>query len=136
MSSFRENAVVSAFLGKAGVAAAAGDRCHAAAPLQAQPSLAAGALEVLVLLAVAPSYLELAQFGAPLGGFIQIDPVFGVALFNVAGKHTENGVYIAEKRQIPKEHDARDEVEQQQRKACIDDGARKLIGAVAAVHIA
>ena len=57
----------SGFLGKAGVAATAGDGHDALAPGKTEPRLAAGAAEVFVLLAVFETVLRLTQLGLGAG---------------------------------------------------------------------
>lgn len=59
--------IPSGFLGKAGVAAAAGDGHDPLAPGQTEPRFAAGAAEVFVLLAVFETVLRLTQLGLGAG---------------------------------------------------------------------
>ncbi len=72
-------------------AADAGDVAFAGAALHAEKNLAVGALEVLIVLAVLHTFDELAGLQLPVGGQVDVLPVFFNTLGVVPGEHTEDG---------------------------------------------
>ena len=77
------------------LAVAAGDLLFACAAGQAHARMTLRALEILILLAIAPADFELRVFRAPLGGFIQESLVFLTAFVDVAGEGAENHIDVA-----------------------------------------
>ena len=87
----------SGFLLELVAAADAGDVAFTGAALHAQENFTVRALEVLIVLAILETLGKLGALQFPVGGQVDVLPVFLNTLGIVPGKHTENGRAIEDK---------------------------------------
>ena len=115
-------------------AADAGDVALAGTALHAEKHLAVGALEVLIVLAVLETLGELGALQFPVGGQVDVLPVFLNTLGIVPGKHTENGRAIEDKAQQGEQADAGEAAQKGNNKTGKQREHTEIIWAMATNH--
>ena len=124
----------SGFLLELVATADAGDVAFAGAALHAEKDLAVGALEVLIVLAVLHAFDELAGLQLPVGGQVDVLPVFLNTLGVVPGKHTEDGCDIEGETDKGEHADASEAAQKGSHKTGEKGEHAQVIGAMAALH--
>ena len=115
-------------------AADAGDVAFAGAALHAEKHLAVGALEVLIVLAVLHTFDELAGLQLPVGGQVDVLPVFFNTLGVVTRKHTEDGCDIEGETGKGEQTDAGEAAQKGSHKTGKKGEHAEIVGAMATLH--
>ena len=115
-------------------AADAGDVAFAGAALHAEKDLTVGALEVFIVLAVLHAFDELAGLQLPVGGQVDVLPVFFNTLGVVTRKHTEDGCDIEGETDKGEKADAGEAAQKGSHKTGKKGEHTQVIGAMATDH--
>ena len=115
-------------------AADTGDVAFAGAALHAEKDLAVGALEVLIVFAVLHTFDELAGLQLPVGGQVDVLPVFFNTLSVVTRKHTEDGCDIEGETDKGEQADAGEAAQNGSHKTGNQGKHTEIIGAMATDH--
>ena len=115
-------------------AADAGDIAFAGAALHAEKNLAVGALEVLIVLAVLHTFDELAGLQLPVGGQVDVLPVFFNTLGVVTRKHTEDGCDVEGETGKGEQADAGEAAQKGSHKTGKKGEHTEIVGAMATDH--
>ena len=115
-------------------AADAGDVLFAGAAFHAEKNLAVGALEVLIVLTVFHALGELGGLQLPVGGQVDVLPVFLNTFGIVPGKHTENGRDIEAETEKGEQADAGEAAQKGNHKTGQQGEHAQVIGAMATDH--
>ena len=124
----------SGFLLELVAATDAGDVALAGAALHAEKNLAVRAFEVLIVLAVLHAFDELAGLQLPVGGQVDVLPVFLNTFGIVPGKHTENGRAIEDETEKGEQADAGEAAQKGNNKTGQEGEHAQVIGAMATLH--
>ena len=115
-------------------AADTGDVAFTGAALHAEKNFAVGALEVLIVLAVLHAFDELAGLQLPVGGQVDVLPVFFNTLGVVTRKHTEDGRDIEHETDQGEQTDASEAAQKGNNKTGKQREHTEVIGAMATDH--
>ena len=115
-------------------AADTGDVAFAGAALHAEKDLAVGALEVLIVFAVLHTFDELAGLQLPVGGQVDVLPVFFNTLSVVTRKHTEDGCDIEGETDKGEQADAGEAAQKRSHKTGKKGEHAEIIGAMTTDH--
>ena len=121
-------------MGELMFATGAGDFLLAAAPFGAQEQLAVGALEITVFLTVLCTVDELAVFGLPVGGKLDILPVLLPTFLVVFGEHPEERPDIQGKADEGQQADTGEAAQDGADQAGDEGEHAQVVGAVATEH--
>ena len=115
-------------------AADTGDVAFARATLHAEKNLAVGTLEIFIVLTVLHAFDELAGLQLPVGGQVDILPVFLNTLGVVPGKHTEDGCDIEGKTGKGEKADAGEAAQKGSHKTGKKGEHTEVVRAMATLH--
>ena len=121
-------------MGELVFAAGTGDFPLTAAPLGTKKQFAVGALEIFIFLAVLCAVDELAVFGLPVGGKLDILPVLLPTFLVVFGEHPEEGPDIQGKADEGQQADTGEAAQDGADQAGDEGEHAQVVGAVATEH--